>query len=210
MPPMDRSAVERGVARLLQGGLLIILGVGLAARNVSVTINAGLALLVTLLPAMLERDFRIHLKAGLSLFVTVAVFLHAVGMLGLYDAVFWWDHLTHTLSAMIVAGVGYTVVVAVDEHSEAITVPETHLFAVILGFTLLAGLLWEGLEFGARLLTDALGVEVIWVHYGPGDTALDLLFDAVGAVIVALFGTRRLRSTADSVREWLDDRRGVE
>lgn len=202
----SRTLVERGLARLLQGGLVAILAVGILGGNLSVALNAALALVVTFLPAVLRRDAGIHLDAGLSLFITAAVFLHAVGMLGLYDRVPWWDHLTHVLSAMIVAGVAYTVVRAVDLHSDRFHVPRGHMPYYLLGFTLAMGLLWEGLELGARVLTDALSLDVIWVDYGPFDTELDLLFDAVGALIVAAFGTERLQSAVESVRAWLDRR----
>lgn len=206
----SRQAVERGLARLLQGALLVILAWGVLERNLSVAVNALLAFLVTLLPAVLRRDYSIRLDPGLALFVTAAVFLHSLGMVGLYDSIWWWDHLTHTLSAMIVAGVGYTVVRAFDEHSPAFEIPERHLPLYIVGVTLAMGLLWEGLELGARVGTNALGLDVIWVHYGPNDTLLDLVFDAVGALVVALFGTRRLQSEVDSLRAWFDRRIEVE
>ena len=207
---VSRVAVERFLARLLQGGLVAILAVGVLLGSVSVVVNAVLALLVTFLPAVLRRDAGIHLDPGLALFLTGAVFLHAIGMVGLYDRVWWWDHLTHTLSAMIVAGVAYTVVRAVDEHTDRFHVPQSRLPVYLLVFTLAMGVLWEGLELGARYLTDWLGVEVIWVHYGPYDTELDLLFNALGAVVVALFGTERLQSTVQSVRGWLDRRVALE
>lgn len=207
---LSRAPIARIVARVLQGGLLAILVFGLVVGSVSVTVNAVLALLVSLLPAVLRRDAGIHLDTGLALFLTAAVFLHAVGMVGLYDRVWWWDHLTHTLSAMVVAGVAYTVVRAVDEHSEKFHVPRSRLPLVLLLATLAMGLLWEGLELGARVVTDWLGLEVIWVNYGPNDTPLDLVFDAVGALIVSLFGTERLQGTVESVREWLEERVTVE
>lgn len=207
---LSRVDVQRALARLLQGGLVAILAFGLLVGSVSVVINAVLALAVTVLPAVLRRDAGITLDAGLGLFLTTAVFLHAVGMVGLYDRVWWWDHLTHTLSAVLVAGVAYTVVRAVDEHSDRFHVPQSRLPLVLLAFTLAMGLLWEGLELGARLLTDRLGIEVIWVNYGPNDTELDLLFDAVGALVVATFGTERLQGAVENVRGWLDGRVALE
>jgi hypothetical protein len=205
-----RPRVERLAVLALQVGLLGVLAVGLAGGSASVTVHAALSLLVTLLPAVLRRDFRIHVDVELALFVTVAVFLHAVGMLGLYDDVWWWDHLTHTLSAMVVAGAGYTVFRAVDEHSDAVEVPRRRLSVYVFAFTMAMGLLWEGLELGARVASEALGIGVIWVHYGPTDTVLDLAFDAVGALIVALFLTPRLRGTVETLRLWLDRRFGTE
>jgi len=203
---LSRALVERGLARVLQGGLVAILVLGVIGGNLSVAVNALLALLVTVLPAALRRDLGIRLDTGLTLFITAAVFLHAVGMLGLYDDVWWWDHLTHTVSAMVVAGVAYTVVRALDLHTDRFHIPESRLPYYLLAFTIAMGLLWEGLELGARLLTDWLDLPVIWINYGPYDTELDLLFDALGAIVVAVFGTQRLQSAVESVRRWLDRR----
>ncbi|WP_394327788.1 hypothetical protein [Halogeometricum limi] len=181
-----------------------ILGVGVATLNVSVTLNAAAALAITYLPAVLSRDWGIRLSPGLTLWVTTAVLLHAVGMLGLYSNVWWYDHLTHTLSAMLVAAVGYATARAVDEYSDAVYLPPRFLFVFILTFTLAFGVLWEVLEFFARLAADYFGVEAVLVQYGLTDTIVDLLFDTVGAVIVALFGTETLSGLVDTLRERLE------
>lgn len=207
---MGRRRRLSWVVVALQFGLLAVLGVGVAARSVSVTVNAVLAFAVTLLPAVLQRDLRIQLAPWQTAFVSLAVFLHAVGMLGLYSNVWWWDHLTHTLSSMVVAGVGYTVVRAFDEHSDAVSIPPRRLPVYVFAFTLAMGLVWEGLELGARVLSETFDIAVIWVHYGPTDTTLDMVFNAVGALVVALFCTPYLQDTVESVRAWLDRTYGTE
>ncbi|MFB6196968.1 MAG: hypothetical protein ABEI52_01695, partial [Halobacteriaceae archaeon] len=164
--PSVRAAIERGFVHLLQLCLLLIVLVGAIEGSISVTVNAVLALLVTLLPGMLRQNVRIYLDPGLTLFVTVVVFLHALGMLGLYSNVWWWDHLTHTLSAMVVAGIIYVVIRAFDEHSSRIAISDRMLPVYVLALTLVAGVSWELLELLARIITDALGIEVIWIHYG--------------------------------------------
>ncbi|WP_336037174.1 hypothetical protein [Halobacterium yunchengense] len=194
---------------LCQAGLLAVFVVGLAAGRISVVVNAALSFLVTLLPAVLRRDLRIQLSPWQTAFVSLAVFLHAVGMLGPYSNVWWWDHVTHTLSAMVVAGVGYTVVCAADEHSPSVAFSRRRVPVYVFAFTMLMGVVWEGLELGARVVAAALDVPVIWVVYGPTDTAFDMLFNAVGALIVALFGTPYLQDTVEDVREWLDRRAGA-
>lgn len=74
--------------------------------------------------------------------------------------------------------------------------------------TMALGVFWEVVEFGARALAEASGYGPILFQYGLEDTLLDPVFDAVGAVVVALFGTpalsgmvgklvRRLREPTD-------------
>lgn len=77
--------------RLNRGSQVATLGVlvaGVLTLNASVAISALLALAVTFLPAWLERDVQIVLVPSLTVWPTVAVLLHAIGMLGPYDT-FW-------------------------------------------------------------------------------------------------------------------------
>ena len=115
------------LVRYLQFAIASVAFVGLVTRNVGVLINGSFALGVTFLPGVLKRDYRLSLSPTLTLWITVAVFLHAIGMLGLYDEVWWWDHLTHLLSATLVAGVGYATARAFDEHSDAVYPSSTDL-----------------------------------------------------------------------------------
>ncbi|MFB6084931.1 MAG: hypothetical protein ABEJ94_11880 [Halorientalis sp.] len=190
--------------RLLQLAVLGILVVGLVTRNAGVVVNAALALAATFLPAVLERDYRIELDARFTLWITVAVFLHTLGMLWFYGEVWWYDRLTHTVSAAVVATVGYVAARAIDEHSVAISLPDRFLFVYVLVFTLGLGVLWEILEFGTALGASALGLEPVLTQYGPADTLGDLLFDTIGALIAATVTTERVSSAVESLRRRLD------
>ncbi|SEO92572.1 hypothetical protein SAMN04487948_10810 [Halogranum amylolyticum] len=189
----------RAATRSMQAAIGGILLVGLWTRNIAVVVNAVLALAVTFLPAILERDWNLPLDAGLTLWITTAVLLHTVGMLGLYGTVWWWDHLTHTLSATIVAGVGYATARAIDEHTDAVAFPPRFLFVYVILFTLALGVLWEVLEFAVHGLSGYFGVDAVLVQYSLEDTIVDLVFDLVGAILVALFGTTTLRSVVDTL-----------
>ena len=191
--------VEGTATRVMQAVIVLIFGLGLFARNLSVVVNAALAFAVTVLPAIVERDWEIRLEPRLTLWLSLAVLLHAAGMLGPYNDVSWWDHVTHTLSATVVAGVGYATTRALDEHTEAVSFPPRFLFVYVLLFTLAFGVLWEVLEFAARGVTVYLGVTDVLVQYGLEDTIVDLVFDSLGAILVSLFGTEALASVVDSL-----------
>jgi hypothetical protein len=203
---MERSWA--GAVRAMQAVVAGILVAGVLERDLAVVVNAAIALGVTFLPAVLERDWDVPLSPGVTLWVTVAVFLHALGMTGLYESVTWWDHLTHFLSAALVAGVGYAAIRAFDEHSDAVYLPPRVTAVFVVVFTLGLGVCWEVAEFGARLAATALGLEPVLVQYGLEDTLVDLLFDAAGAVVVALLGPRRLGATVEALRARLDVARG--
>jgi hypothetical protein len=203
--PADRYV--RWAIRAMQAAIAGVFLAGVVLPNGSLLVNGGLGLAVTFLPAVLRRDLRIRLSTGLTLWVTVAVLLHSLGMVGLYRSVPWWDHLTHALSAFLVAGAGYATARALDEHSEAVRFPPEFLFAFVVVFTLAFGVLWEVLEFLARRLAVATGNAPVLIQYGLEDTMLDLVFDAVGAVLFGLVGTRRWGGVVEAVTARLDERR---
>jgi hypothetical protein len=197
---------QRAASRLLQVVIAAALVGGLLTRNLSVVVNATLSLTLTFVPAILRRDYRIELDAGVTLWITLALCLHSLGMLGIYAGVWWYDHVTHTLSATIVAAAGYVVARAADETSEAIYLPPRFMFVFVLLFTLGLGVIWEVVEFSARLGAELLGLDPVLVQYGLEDTLLDLLFDTLGAVLVAVFGTGLVADVVVSVADRLAER----
>jgi len=198
----------------MQVALVGLFFVGVYDLDAGVAVNAGIGLLVTYLPAVLERDYDVPMDAGLTLWITGAVFLHALGTVGLpgmeesfYRSVWWWDHLTHALSASIVAAVGYTVARAVDEHSDAIYLPARFTFVFVLLSVLAFGVFWEVIEFLVSLLAAAAGADSVLTQYGLEDAMFDLVFDTVGAVVVALWGTAHLSDVVGAIEDRLAERR---
>ena len=191
----------RLVHRSLQATVLGVLVVGVGLGNVSVVVNAGLALAVMGLPAVLARDFGVQLAPRLTAWIGGAVTIHALGMVVLYEQVWWWDHLTHLVSATLVAGIGYAVTRSLDEHSDAVSFPRPFLAVYVLLFTLAAGVAWELAEMVGREAARTLGMEPILVVYGLEDTMLDLVFDFAGGVVVAVGGSDALAGLVTGLRD---------
>jgi hypothetical protein len=201
----------------MQALLLMFLGIGIERGSTGVVVNGGVALVVTFLPAALERRYDVPLDAGLTLWITSAVFLHALGVVGIPQVTGnlyadgsplpFYDHVTHALSASVVAAVGYTVTRAIDEHSEAVYLPPRFMFAFILLFVAAFGVFWEVIEFAIGGAAAALGSGSVLTQYGLEDTIYDLIFDLIGAVIVAVWGTAHLTDVVGAVTERLDHRR---
>ena len=206
---------ETTVVRVLQVGMFGIFAVGVLIGNPGVAVNSGVGLLVTFLPALLARNLDVTMDVKLVLWIAIAMFLHALGTLPLpglefstlYRETWWWDHVTHTLSASLVAGVAYTVARALDERSEALSFPQRFLFAYLLTFVLAFGVLWELLEFYVSVTSRLLGIPGILTQYGIEDTILDLVYDMVGGLLAAVFGTAHLNGLAAQVVARLAERR---
>ncbi|WP_408958772.1 hypothetical protein [Natrinema sp. 74] len=186
---------ERTVVRGLQLTLVVILGYGLVTGQFGIFGTAGLALAITLLPALLRREYGYSMDAGLVLWITVAVNLHTVGVLGPYRQYQWYDEIAHTVSASIVAGLGYAAFRAFELHSDEMDVPSTFRAAFIVVFVLAMGVFWEVLEF-------ALGGVAVTV-YGIDDIVTDLVFNAVGGLIVAIWGAGHVDGLVEFFQERL-------
>jgi hypothetical protein len=200
------TATQRRIIRGMQLVLLAIVAYGLLARQPKAIINGSMALLVTFVPALLERNYDIPLDPWLGLWITTAVFLHTLGSAGLYGQVQWWDHLTHATSASLLAGVGYTVARAIDLHAEDIHLPARFAFVYIFIVVLSFGVAWELFEFGLDIVSDATGVTMPLAQRGLNDTVKDAMYNSIGALIVGLFGQAHLTGVAEGLRErWLTD-----
>jgi hypothetical protein len=214
----DRVGVDerrqRQLARAMEFVLVGLLFIALEQRNVGGVVTAAVALGVTKLPAVLRSDYSLELDAGLTLWLTSAVFLHTVGVVGVpgiegvpYRSVPGYDHVTHALSASVVAGVGYATVRAFDAHSEEVHLPHRFTFVFVLLFVLAFGVGWEILEFTIGEVTGALGIAVSGAtQHGLEDTMMDLVFDAVGGVIVAAWGHAHLADVVGELQRRLETR----
>jgi hypothetical protein len=190
-----------------------ILFAGLERGSTTIVVNALVGLIVTQIPPLLERDYNIPMDPALTLWITAAVFFHALGVLGLpgseqnfYGTIPWWDHFTHALSSSVVAAAGYATARALDAHSDEIHLPSNFMFVYILLFVLAFGVLWEVIEFTLGEAARAMGDTALLTQYGLEDSMLDLVFDTIGAIIVAIWGTAHLSDVSGYIAEQLESR----
>lgn len=171
---------ERLVTRALQLALIGLVGYGLVTLNLTMVVTGSLTLAVTLLPAWLNREYGYSMDAGLVLWITIAMVLHVLGTIGLYEQYQWYDEITHSVSATLIAGLGYATFRAFELHSREIDVPSEFRAVFIVVFVLAAGILWEVVEFAFGSLIPVYGID---------DIVTDLVFNAIGAIVVAIWGT---------------------
>lgn len=190
--------------QLILFGLLFI---AVDRREPSLIVTVTIGLTATFLPALLERDYEIPMNAGLTLWITAAAFLHTIGVVGipgtdqsLYTSISFYDDITHALSSSVVAGVGYATVRAFDEHSEGIVLPPRFMFVFILVFVMAFGVCWEILEFSIDVVGNAIGGGTAgFTQHGLEDTLTDLVFDTLGGVLVAVWGTAHLTDVSEAI-----------
>lgn len=184
------TARQRRLTRALQGLLAAIAVVGVVGLNLTVAVNASIGLAATFLPGLLQRDSSLDLDVGLTLWIAVPVALHALGSLFFYQTVWGWHNLAHATSGTLIAGVGYTGVRSLEDHTDAVAFPPKFAFIIVVLFVFSAGVFWEIAEFALDNLATALGTEsLVLAQHGLADTMSDLVADTVGALLVAAAAT---------------------
>lgn len=188
-----------GVLGGIGGGLLV----GYRTDNRPAVVNALASLIVALLPAIVERGLayaaglEVAFAPVLSLALAVAGLLHVAGMLGWYDTVSWWDHLTHTVSAAIMAAVVYASLHTIEANLAGVDLSWWYIVAFTLLFTMAAGVVWEFLELAAREVGERVGAPPVLEHYGLRDTVLDVAFNALGALGAIALDVRTLGAASE-------------
>lgn len=181
---------------LCQAAIVLAVVEGVRRRNVPAVVNGLVALGAALLPATVQTLLRagpgidFHIGPELPLWIAAAGLIHAVGMLGLYDTVWWWDHLAHAVSAALVTALTYAAVLVATRDGPYGPLPPVGVAGITIGFLLLLAVAWELLEELARHLADRHDIGPLLVVYGPYDWAFDLVFNLVGAGLVLLLDLR--------------------
>lgn len=181
---------------VFQAAIVLAVLEGVRRRNLSAVGNGLLALGAALFPAILRTLLRwgpgVSLDFGpeLSLWIAVAGLIHAVGMLGLYDTVWWWDHLAHTVSAALVTAIAYAAVIVASRAGSYAPVSSTAIVGTTVGLLLLFAVFWELIEVLARYVAERYDIGPFLVIYGPYDWAYDLAYNLVGAGLVLVLDLR--------------------
>lgn len=160
-------------------------------------ITTGIVI-VTLIPLLLERRFRVFIPPQFQVlaiaFVFAALFLGEVR--GYYTRFWWWDIALHASSGLLLGLVGFLLVHLLNEIEEI----GIHMRAGFVAFfaflfALGVGALWELFEFAMDALFDTnMQKTMLGDPSGLTDTMFDLLVDAAGALVIALYGYLHLRS----------------
>lgn len=185
---MNSAAIALLTALL--AAIAFVLALALRRGSVAAAVNAVVSLAVAGVAVVGAAGFEFggsgFVAPELAFWTAVAGLLHSIGMLGPYDSVWWWDHLTHALSAALLTALAYAGLLVVAGEST----PRPVVAVAAVGYTVLAGVCWELGELVARAVGERYDVEPVLVYYGWKDTAYDLVFDVVGALLVVALDVR--------------------
>lgn len=158
--------------RIIVGGLLVY---HIIRRNYESAFTCLLALVLFLLPAMMER--RLHIDLPNTLEIIILLFIFAAEILGELQSYYltypYWDTMLHTTCGFLTAAIGFSMIDILNRNSRIkFNLSPIYCAVAAFCFSMTVGVLWEFWEFSMdRLLhMDMQKDTVITAFYS---TALD-------------------------------------
>lgn len=161
-------------------------------------VAALIAIIVSLIPAVVERNYRIQLPFELDFLITLAIFLHIV--LGqafmFYDRVWQWDKFLHFYTGGVIAILAFMITYSLHYAGKIrLSIPFIGFFTVV--FALAMGSVWEILEFWVDFIFEKQ------TQTSLTDTMWDLMYDFTGGLIAAVIGMLYVRYSNPKARKRL-------
>ncbi|MBS3095784.1 hypothetical protein J4231_03830 [Candidatus Woesearchaeota archaeon] len=160
--------------------LIILVPYLMYAKQYLLALSALAAVIISLTPAILRRNYNINMPLGISFLVTLVLYLHTIGIsFRLYSRLPYYDVTLHIIGSMVVALLGFAIVYTMHFTKKvSLSIPLIGLFTVI--FALAVGALWEVGEFAAD--------QFLGTHAQPDnfDTMTDMIYDTVAGIITAI------------------------
>lgn len=115
----------------------------------------GLALVLFLVPAFLERSLRIDIPSVME--VIILLFIFAAEMLGELQSYYlqypYWDTMLHTVNGFLCAAFGFSLVdILTRNNREKFRLSPLYVSLVAFCFSMTVGVVWEFFEFGMDVL----------------------------------------------------------
>lgn len=147
-----------------------------------------LALIVSLIPSILKRNYQITLPIVLDILITISLILHVGGgLLGAYKIINY-DTLTHFVSSFLVAFIAFVIIYILDEYWDGLKMDKYAMAFVVVITAIAMGVVWEFNEW----LTDIIfSTNEQW---GYTDTLKDLFIDMLAGIAMAIIGVRMIKS----------------
>jgi hypothetical protein len=167
------------------------------SKRIELLFWAVVTLVLTFLPDYIEYK-NIHLPHLLEIIIVIFIFagIFLSVRFELYNQVFWWDDLLHTLSGVIIGFIGFIIIYKINgKYSMNISPLLVAVFAFTFAMTM--GVVWEIFEFamdvffGTTMQSWDLPETTVMMgrpFQGSGlrDTMSDLIVNSAGALLTSV------------------------
>lgn len=178
----------------------------LAEGNYLLSGFAFLMLLVSLIPAIVNRSYDVNLPWSLDFLLTIWLAFSLLGEMRFYAEIWWWDDFLHFAGTAVLVYLAFVLVFALNFTNKIrLSIPMIGFFTFLIGVAF--GAIWEIAEFYAWQITgtDALAMGTPPdFQLGLLDTFSDLQLDAAASIFIALVGMRYVGNRRHvKLREWM-------
>jgi hypothetical protein len=174
------------VIKFILIGTAVLAAVG---ADWEVMLLALVAVILTFVPALFERNYKINLPTEFELVIVTFIFagLFLGEIQNFYVHFWWWDLFLHTSSGIILGFLGFLILYILYYQKKLNASPALiSLFAFC--FALAIGALWEIFEFS---MDTIFGFSM---QKGLFDTMWDLIVTAIGALVASVVGYFYIRN----------------
>ena len=189
---------------IMLGELLILVRAGQWVNVLQVATIMALTLAPVVLGPRLPVRIPSEFQILAILFVFASLFLGEVQ--SYYDRIWWWDVSLHATSGLLFGIVGFLLVYVLNEN-ERIEINLRPRFVALFAFVfaIAVGTLWEVFEYG---MDQTFATNMQKPRFGdpPGltDTMWDLMFDAIGALVISVFAWwYMVRDERSFIENWI-------
>ena len=166
-------------------------------------------LVITFIPLLLEKRFRVFIPPPFQLlaiaFIFASLFLGEIH--DYYNRYWWWDIALHTSSGLLLGVIGFLLVYVLNEtENTGVHIKPGFIALFAFMFAVAIGALWEIFEF---LMDTFLGTQMqkpmLGDSSGLTDTMIDLIVDALGALIISVYGYihLKMRDRQSFIDRWI-------
>ena len=205
---MNKSSLRFGgiiLSYLLKIIIVIFLIISVYNKHWIWIFGSALALIVSLVPSILKRNYQITLPLILDILITIALILHVGGgLLGAYS-IPQYDSLTHFVSSFLIAFITFVIIYILHVYWDGLIMDKYAMAFVVVIATIAMGVVWEFNEW----ITDIIfGTYEQW---GYTDTLKDLFIDMLAGIIMAAIGVSMIKrgsfdELTDELGEQIDKR----
>ncbi len=143
---------------------------------------------ISLLPSIVERNYRITLPFEMDLLITLLIFLHTFfgEWLKFYDRLWIWDKILHVYGTAVISLLAFMIVYSLHYTKKLrLTLPFVGLFTII--FAMAVGSFWEIGEFAVDKIFNKD------TQTGLDNTMWDLINDFIGGAFISILGIIYIR-----------------
>lgn len=197
-------SVNSTISWLLKTFIFLTVPYSLFKQDYLSAVFAFTVLLISLIPAAVNRSYNTNLPWSLDFWLTLWIALSVLGRLGFYIHFPWWDSFLHLAGTAVLGYLAFVLVYALNFAGKIkLSIPLIGFSTFLIGVAF--GALWEIGEFWVWRLTGSSVLSASNTFEDSlFDTFKDLQLDTLGALLIALFGMQYVAHKRHvKLRNWM-------